>query len=108
VSKVEIGNGFSVDGEILERYWLHISDRLAAKQYREITEIQTLERQRQELHNELIKSGGFDPEMRYESNEQQRKSGFWDFNETLEDYVAHRLAKEGDINALNRRVLGMS
>jgi hypothetical protein len=107
-SKVKIGNGFSVDGETLEKYWNHISDRLSAKKYREVTEIQTLERQRQELHNDLVKSGGFDPELRYKSDEEQRKSGFWDFNESLEDYIAHRLAKEGGIEALNRRVLGMS
>lgn len=108
MSKVNIGNGFFVDGETLEKYWNHISDRLSAKKYRKTVEIQTLERQRQELHDAIVKSAGFDPDLRYQSDEKQRKSGFYDFNEALEDYIANRLAKEGGIEALNRRVLGMS
>ncbi|SRR6266446_717652 len=108
MSKVKIGNGFSVDGDILEKYWNHISDRLTAKKYREVKEIQTLEHERQELHNELVRSGGFDPEMRYKSDQEQHQSRFWDFNETLEDYITNRLAKEDGIEALNRRILGMS
>lgn len=106
--KVNIGEGFTVDKDILDKYWKHISDRLEAKQYREVNEIQSLEQERQDLHNQLVKSGGFDPELRYKSDEEQRKSGYWDFNEALEDYIAEQLAKEGNIDSINRRVLGMS
>ncbi len=103
-----IGNGFTVDAQILAKYWKHISDRLSAKKYREMKEIQTLERERQDLHNELVKSGGFDPELRYKSEEEQRKTGYWEFNKTLEDYIAQELSKEGNVEAVNRRILGMS
>ena len=106
--KTIIGNGFTVEEQVLKRYWKHISDRLSAKKYREVREIQTLEHERQELHNELVKSGGFDPELRYKSDEEQKKTGYWDFNEALEDFIARQLAKEGNVEALNRRILGMS
>lgn len=107
MSRLAIGDGFSVDETTFEKYWLLISDEPPAVKYREQGTVTALQNERQKLHDALVKSGGFDPELRYKSDAVQKSTGYFGFCECLEDFIAKRLLREETgVSAWNKRLLG--